>query len=308
VIHDARAVHDTTTVQLSDYMALGGASWVVAVVSPKPNSGGSTSPRALPENLAAQMNVPKNASAVIVKLGSWKALATSSPTGQPEAGEYAWWEPFGRKRTLTPEDYYSPFAKGGVILFRPVGGAWGIEQFGSVRLLFQGWGEFVRPTFEFVRTHPGAISGGGAGPEEVAQLVQVLSGRNPLLALLVFHHLLTARQLRAGRAQGLLDSSSAEFAAAVTYLLLTTPSADERNHPRAEEVSTFVKGASTAAMLRPVALGAYAVGLFPAGDAVALANTERVLADLCARTKVLGPEAESDPYLSLVFEKMGVPH
>lgn len=308
VIHDARAVHDTTTVQLGDYMAPGGASWVVAVVSPKPHSGGSTSPRALPQNLAAQMNVPKNAAAVIVKLGSWKALATSPPTGQPEAGEYSWWEPFGRKHTLTPEDYYSPFAQGGEILFRPAAGARGIEQFGSVHLLFQGWGEFVGPTFEFMQTHPGVISGGGEGHDEVAQLAQILSGKNPLLALLVFCHLLRARQLKASQAQGLLNSSSPDLAAAVTYLLLTVPSLDERNRPLVEEVSTFAKAASTVATLRAVGLGAYAVGLFASRNSVANAETERVLAALRDRAKVLGPDAESDRYLSLVFEKMGVPH
>lgn len=308
LVHDARAVHDVASLQFHDVTAAGGPPWVVANVSPGPNSGGSVSPAAVPLDLAARIQVPKDAGAVILKTGSWKGVATFPQVGQTQGGSYAWWEPLQRKRTLTPEDYYSPFAEGGTILFQPVAGARGIAQFGDVHLLFEGWGPSVGPAFDFVQAHPALFAGVEMTPAEAAQLTQVISGKTPLLALFAFRQLLQAAQIRASLAGHLLDSSSPHLAAALTYLLLTIPSLDEQNHPLAEQIPVAIKAAPDVAALRPVGLGAYAVGLFASRDRAALTCAKEVLTALRERSRALGTDAENDAYLGLIFERMGVPH
>lgn len=225
LLHDARAVHDTASIRLRDYMLQGTPGWIAANILPGARSGSGTIPGASIDANTGKLRNPNNAAPELLKEGRWKAVASSSPAQETASGEYAWSEPVGQvKRIPDPEDYYSPFVEGGEILCQPVKGPQGIEQFGPVRLLFTGWGEFVGPAFGFLQSHPSLLSPGVPAPSEVSQLAEVLSGKNPLLALLAFRHLLTAHQLTTRQAQDRLNSSGANLTAGLVYLLITNPS------------------------------------------------------------------------------------
>ena len=309
LLHDARAVHDTASIRYRDFVVQGEPTWIVAGVSPGARAGSGIIPGASIDADKGKLRMPDNATPELLKEGTWKAVASSSDARQPASGMYASSEPVGRqKRILEPEDYYSPFLEGGTVIFKPVAGATGMDQFASAHLLFDDWGKFVGPTFEYLATHPEVSSGGDLTPDLAAQLSQILLGKNPLLALLVFRHLQEARQLRATQVSQVLNSSSTDLVAGVCYLLLATPSLDERNLPLTEVISSHVKSTSEVSALRPIGLGAYAVALFASGSPVTLGQTKSMLAALRDRTKVLGSHAQDDRYLNLIFEKVGVPH
>lgn len=308
LLHDARAVHDTASIRHRDYMLQGTPAWIAADILPGARSGSGTIPGASMDGTGKLRN-PNNAAPEMLKEGKWKAVSNSSHAQAAASGEYAWSEEAGQaKRTPDPEDYYSPFVNGGTVIFKPVAGATGIDQFGSVHLLFDGWGKFVGPAFEYLGTHPEAFSESDLTPAVATQLAEVLRGKNPLLALLAFRHLQEAGKLKATEVDELMNSSSADLVAGICYLLLATPSLDERKLPLTEVISSHIKLVSDVAALRPIGLAAYSVQLFGSPGGPARTQVDRILATLSNRAKALGPEAEGDRYLRLIFEKSGRSH
>jgi len=306
LLHDARAVHDVASLQFASYQFDGHPVWVLAVVTPRPDSGAARVPGSFTDVKTGRTVTPAGASTVVVKDGTWKVLASVGKGHKPLTNEYAWSEPFGPKQTLTAEDYYSPFVSGGIILFRPVSGASGVDQFGPVCLLFQDWEPYVRPAFDFAEQHPSLFLDGKPALDNTAQPTELLSGPNELLTVWAFRQLLLSGQMSTDRARQRLADSSGYLAAILTYLLLTAPMLEGKTRPAAQEILAVIERSPELAKVQSVSLGCFAAGLIDSSNPDTLSMAQKVLTGIRRRLKGLGPSAEGDRYLGLIFEKMAI--
>jgi len=190
LVNEARAIHDTAMLRPADYLPAAGPAWIVAVVNPGSGSGSATVPGAHIEAETGRFLAPSQAEAVVVKTGSWQAVAASNPS-EPMGGPYSWTEPLERSvRMPAPEDYYSPFAYGGTIVFRPEPSAGGAEFFGDCGMIFPEWG---RSAADALRASPRLTTVFAQAPSDPAALTETartINGPNGVLAAIAFRMLL----------------------------------------------------------------------------------------------------------------------
>ena len=303
VIHDARAVHDIASLRLENFMVQGRPTWVVAIVIPGPRSGSANIPGAYINGATGEFVAPQNSEPVVLKEGRWRALAISEQAAASE-GTYSWSEPIIEKRKLAPEDYYSPFARGGTILLSRTPDATGLEQLGAVYLLFHDWDQYAAPAFTFISSHPALLADDHVGPSELAQLAQLLSESNKVLAVLAFRGLVGSGQMDPNLAGNQLRQAGSNLAAVYTYLILVTAKDDP--HQLSQHLIKVSLKTNDATKLRSFALGAFAAGLFQSVNSRTVSNSKLVLGAVKQRLKALRIPVESDAYLASIFEKMGV--
>ena len=305
LVHDARAVYDTGSLRFGDFMVQGQPDWIVAIVTPRPGSGSATVPGAYINANTGEFVTPGNTQTVLVKLGKWRAVEGSDQRMKSGQGEYSWTENLdAEKRKMVPEDYYSPFANGGMILFRLMPGATGIDQFGPVRLLFQGWEVYTGPAFEFVETHPSVMADNQVTPAAVAQMKQLLSEKNRLLAVLAFRALVASGRMEPNLAENQLTNAGANLAAVYTYLVLASTAGDP--HHLSQKLIDLTRTTRDTTKLRSMALGAFATGLFHPENSGITSSSKAVLSAVRQRLKELRIAIEKDTYMFSIFEKMGV--
>lgn len=306
LFHDARAVRDIASLRPEDYGLQGHPAWVVAKVTPGPDSGASSVPGAFVDGQTGKIVQPPGTQAVVTKDGTWKALMTAPQSSQYAGGSYSWSERLAqRKRSLSPEDYYSPFVSGGIVLFRPLPGASEMDQFEPARLLFSDWGQYVAPAFDFVRQHSRLFDEVKLSPDEITQLTRLLSERNGLLAVLAFRQLLLAAKMGAIPVSQNLFRADERAAAIFTYLALTAPTHQTEIDQALEGTLDAVRSSQDLTRLRSIGLGCFAAALFNPGTRGAV-EAKRALEAIRVRLKQLGRAAGRDQELDLIFEKMNV--
>jgi len=305
--HDARAVRDTASLQLTQFDIDSRPTWVFVKITPGGRSGAATIPGASFNAQTGQLETPTNAQTVVLKEGTWRAVATSANRMQDREGAYAWSEPLAqRQRGSLPEDYYSPFTAGGTILCQPIPGARSIQEFGPVYLLFPEWGRYIGPAFDFIQNHPRLFVEGAAAPDDAAKLTPLLSAGNELLAVLAFRQLLRTEQAHISLVREQMDRSESHLAAILTYLILSAPADGDKDSERVQEIARLVDVSRDSAKLRSIGLGAFAASLFGSADAGVLAKSRRVLVPLRKRIAEIKPDAATDAYLGAIFEKMNI--
>ena len=293
VPHDARAVHDAATLSWTKLTEGRQPRWVVARVNPAPQSGSTTIPGAVIRTDTGQLSVPAGAVPVMLRLGSWSPMAGSDPaiTG----GAYTWTEMLEEhKRTLVPEDFYSPFAKGGVIVFRPAVQASGRDQFVAAHLVFDEWASSVDGAGRYVVDHAALFEGKPIEPAEASQLTDLLSHANPLVRVSALRQLIASGRGTPELVQRSI--SSADHSAAVaTYLAITA--GDDR---LVDAVRQFVSATKEGDKLRPIALGAYAASVFRGREEPIGARATAISRAIAER---LGPLGQSNAYLDTLLRK-----
>ncbi len=189
-------------------------------------------------------------------------------------------------------------------MFIPVPGAAGIEQFGTVRLVFTDWGEYAVPAFTFMARRPPFAEKGRLGPSELSRLRRLLSQENKLVAALAFRELVASGAMSPKSAVNQLLRASAKLGAIYTYIILTSP--NSKREPLVQEVTSIAKIAREPTSLRSIALGAFAAGLFRTDDSRAIFRSKSLLRVVHRRFKELRIPIEGDAYLVWIFDKMGV--
>ena len=301
VYHDARATHDAASLRISDFEIGGHAVWILAKVLPGERSGSATVPGASFNARTGQLETPDNARTVVIKEGTWQAIATSP--NEAKEGNYNWTEPLAqRQRGSAPEDFYSPFASGGAILFRPALGQHGIAQFGPLCLLFMAWAQYVQPAFDFAQQHPGLLD--RAAPADVAQFRRLVPGTNELLAALAFRQLLLAGGLTQDDVRERLSGAKEYLDAVITYLILTNSGVPSKGPPLAEALDSVIRKSPALDKLRSISLGAFAAALFHSSDSKVTSQSKRLVETVRVRVKELGLRPQDDPYLLYLLSKM----
>lgn len=305
LLHDARVIHDTASLILDNFVVDGVQSWALANVIPGPRSGSGMIPGASVNAQTGEFVIPQGAKTVLIKEGRWNMIEATSQYKHKTEASFSWSEPMDKhKRVLLPEDFYSPFAQGGIILFRPMPEQLGIDQFGPVHLLFQEWGQYVVAASAFVKNHEQLFEADSkTGPAETNQLMAMLSNENKLIVVLAFRRLIEIERITPDLAAKQLANSKEHLRAILTYMMITDqkPSTDE---PFVQVISSCLNNATNVDTIRPIALGAFSAGLLRSADAGILSRSKAVLRQTKRCLKELGTQIEKKPHLILIFKMM----
>ncbi|KVV39374.1 hypothetical protein WT27_14355 [Burkholderia territorii] len=301
VAAETRMVHDVATLRPSDYRSADGASWVIATVTPAPDSGENVTGTAYFDTAKQQTVAVPDARRRYANRGTWQVVASSSPS-VPASGRYDWltlaWLPINRRPLpQTPEHLYSPFIHGGTIVYRWNPAAQGGEQFGNVRMIFPEWRQQVA---DVLRAAPGADAHAAAGAPASA-LDRAQQDDNPMAAALDFGTALHEEPVDriAARLPALLHVNDLHEVSAIVFQCIAASREEDR--PRlVEAISGSIFSIDDSARLLAIAYGAFAAGRAkprPFSDAAQVARINDVFAALKQRTSALGvPVAQGSPW------------
>ncbi|MCU9952928.1 hypothetical protein OEJ37_06060 [Burkholderia sp. BKH01] len=301
VAAETRMVHDVATLKPSDYRSADGSSWVISIVTPAADSGANVTGSTYFDTAKGRTVPVPDARRRYANRGTWQVVASSSPS-VPATGHYDWltlaWLPINRRPLpQTPEHLYSPFIRGGTIVYRWNPAAEGGEQFGAVRMIFPEWTQHVVDVL-------GSASGNSTrstGPADASALDRIQRDRNPMAAVLDFGDALREEPVEriVARLPALLQVNDLHELSAIVFLCLSGSRAEDR--PRfVEAIDAAIAGTDDSARLLAIAYGAFAAGRsrpYPFNDAAQAARINDVFTALKQRTSALGvPIAEGSPW------------
>ncbi|HXM45786.1 MAG TPA: hypothetical protein VN924_31410 [Bryobacteraceae bacterium] len=292
VLHDIRAVHDIAALTWLS-LAIRQGPWMIARIEPDPDSGAGTVPGGYIDGATGRFVAPPNTPPVVVKRGAWTVIEGGT---EPAAStrRYDWGEPIhGSERELQPEEMYSPFVRGGVILFRPGTRPGALGFFQDVVLLFPKWSTDAATAITYARQHPSAFrdSGGGLG---VKELRGILGGGNPLLTVAAFAQLSRSGNLSLTEAQDIVLRAEPQLAATLIYCLLI----------QGRAVEPLIERAPQPELLRWMAVGALSVDVFGPQEPAVRTAARGGLALARRRLAALGGNPDSDAYLRVLFGRV----
>lgn len=300
VAAETRMVHDVATLKPSDYRSADGASWVISTLTPAADSGTNVTGTTYFDTAKGRTVPVPDARRRYANRGTWQVVASSSPA-VPATGRYDWltlaWLPINRRPLpQTPEHLYSPFIRGGTIVYRWNPAAEGGEQFGNVRMIFPEWTQQVA---DALRSAPAAApDGASAAPPALDRLKD---DRNPMTAVLDFGDALRDEPVERiiARLPELLQVKDLHELSSIVFLCLASSRAEDR--PRlADTINGTIASTSDSARLLAIAYGAFAAGRsrpYPFNDAAQTAHINDVFGALKRRTAALNvPVAEGSPW------------
>ncbi|RQU05265.1 hypothetical protein DF153_33170 [Burkholderia cenocepacia] len=300
VAAQTRMVHDVATLRPSDYRSADGASWVISTIAPAADSGASVTGKTYFDTAKGRTVPVPDARRRYANRGTWQVVA-SSGAAVPATGRYDWltlaWLPINRRPLpQTPEHLYSPFIRGGTIVYRWNPAAEGGEQFGNVRMIFPEW---TRHVADALRSAPAAgPDGASSAPPALDRLT---TDTNPMTAVLDFGDALREEPVDriVARLPALLREKDLHELSAVVFLCLSASREEDR--PRfVETIDATIAGTDDRARLLAIAYGAFAAGRtqsVPFRDSALNALVNDVFGALKQRTTALGVSvAQGSPW------------
>ncbi|WP_412025587.1 hypothetical protein [Burkholderia cepacia] len=293
-------VHDVATLKPSDYRSADGQSWVIADITPAKDSGAAVTGTSYFDTAKGKTVPVPDARRRYANRGTWQVVASSS-SSVPATGHYDWltlaWLPINRRPLpQTPEHLYSPFIRGGTIVYRWNPAAEGGEQFGAVRMIFPEWKQQVADALR--SASPSLPDGASATPPALDRLK---ADTNPMTAVLDFGDALRDEPAEriVARLPDLLQAKDLHELSAIVFLCLSGSRTEDR--PRfAEAINGSIAATDDSARLLAIAYGAFAAGRsrpYPFNDAGQTARINDVFGALKRRTSALDvPVAEGSPW------------
>ncbi|WP_175901470.1 hypothetical protein [Burkholderia seminalis] len=300
VAAETRMVHDVATLKPSDYRSADGASWVISTITPAKDSGQNVTGTTVFDTAKGRTVPVPDARRRYANRGTWQVVASSSPA-VPATGRYDWltlaWLPINRRPLpQTPEHLYSPFIRGGTIVYRWNPAAEGGEQFGNVRMIFPEW---ARQVADALRSATAASPDRASAASPALDLLK--TDTNPMTAVLDFGDALREEPVErvVARLPALLQVKDLHELSAIVFLCLSRSPADGR--PRlVDTIDAAIAGTDDPARLLAIAYGAFAAGRaqpVPFGNPALIAPVNDVFGALKRRTSALGvPVAEGSPW------------
>ncbi|MEK6355281.1 MAG: hypothetical protein V4796_19315 [Burkholderia cenocepacia] len=300
VAAETRMVHDVATLKPSDYRSADGASWVISIITPAADSGENVTGTTYFDTAKGRAVPVPDARRRYANRGTWQVVARSSPA-VPATGRYDWltlaWLPINRRPLpQTPEHLYSPFIRGGTIVYRWNPAAEGGEQFGNVRMIFPEW---VQQVADALRPAPAAVQDGTSSAPPA--LDRLKGDTNPMTGVLDFGDSLREEPVERiiARLPALLREKDRHELSAIVFLCLFA--ARDEDRPRfVETINATIAGTNDHARLLAIAYGAFAAGRtqpVPFRDRALNALINDVFGALRQRTAALGiPVAQGAPW------------
>ncbi|MBP0717016.1 hypothetical protein ABXK61_27440 [Burkholderia sola] len=300
VAAETRMVHDVATLKPSDYRSADGASWVISTITPAADSGANVTGKTYFDTAKGQTVPVPDARRRYANRGTWQVVASSS-AAVPATGRYDWltlaWLPINRRPLpQTPEHLYSPFIRGGTIVYRWNPAAEDGEQFGNVRMIFPEWTQHVA---DALRSPPAAGPDGASSAPPA--LDRLKTDMNPMAAVLDFDEALREEPVGpiVARLPTLLRGKDLHELSAIVFLCLSA--AREEDRPRlVETIDATIAGTDDRERLLAIAYGAFAAGRtqpLPFRDTTLNALVNDVFGALKQRTTALGvPVEQGSPW------------
>ncbi|MGS0895721.1 hypothetical protein ACVBGC_24795 [Burkholderia stagnalis] len=293
-------VHDVATLKPADYRSADGQSWVIADIAPAKDSGTAVTGASYFDTAKGRTVPVPDARRRYANRGTWQVVASAGPS-VPATGRYDWltlaWLPINRRPLpQTPEHLYSPFIRGGTIVYRWQPAAEGGEQFGHVRMIFPEWKQQVA---DALRAAPPSLPDGASAMPPA--LDRVTTDSNPMTAVFDFGGALRDEPAEriVARLPALLRVNDLHELSAIVFLCLSG-SRDEDRPRFVEAIDAAIGGTDDRARLLAIAYGAFAAGRsrpYPFSDAGQTARINDVFDALKRRTTELGvPVAEGSPW------------
>lgn len=298
VLGEARAVRDCGMLDFSKFFDKREPVWVVLHVTPQGNSGAATIPGAFVNGDTGEVVEPPNARLSTIKEGTWKRGPQQGATW-PADGKYQWTEPIeDDKRVLEPEDIYSPFISGGTILFTPVLGREGIQQFGSIGMIFPRWADAVFSAIESAQTEQAlTATTPPAGTQE--QLLSLTQSKNPFVSSVAFHKLVSQAGISPKVANSQIGAAPDELRAVLVFILLeASPKGSAQE--TIDGLSALVDAATDSKDLQPVALGAHAAKWFAGSNPAARERGDSLLNHVKKRIQDVKIRVTPDSTLAVI--------
>ncbi|WP_175884080.1 hypothetical protein [Burkholderia sp. BCC0044] len=300
VAAETRMVHDVATLKLSDYRSADGASWVISTITPAADSGANVTGNTYFDTAKGRSVPVPDARRRYANRGTWQVVASSS-AAVPATGRYDWltlaWLPINRRPLpQTPEHLYSPFIRGGTIVYRWNPAAEGGEQFGNVRMIFPEWTQQVA---DALRSIPAAGQGGASSAPPA--LDRLKTDTNPMTAVLDFGDALRDEPVDriVARLPALLREKDRHELSAIVFLCLSA-ARDEDRARFVETIDATIARTDDRERLLAIAYGAFAAGRtqsVPFRDRTLNALINEVFGALKQRTAALGvPAAQGSPW------------
>jgi hypothetical protein len=304
LVYEARAVYDTSGLQFSTYLTPV-AAWVVAVITPAKGSGAAAVPGAYIEVETGKLHKTGQSELAVTKEGTWRAIAAADDSILAMAN-YSWSEPLTRRRrTLTPEDFYSPFAYGGTVLFRPEPAAEGVQRFGDCRLLFPEWGRAAADALKAAPQWEGVLGGAAKDQASLAEVHKLAAGNNGILSSIAFRTLLQSPDPFAVWTPALYKAADTRKLSVFVYLGLVASGPTHR--PQwVVEFTKLIRETKEPDRLLGIAYAAFAAYLFSGQDAAIVGAASQILGKLRARLEELGTPVPNNSPWFLIFKKAGV--
>lgn len=303
--YETRAVHDTATLNLRDYLSKGQPDWIIGIVKPAPGSGSATVPGGYLKAETGEFVAPAQGGAVVVKSGHWRSLGAASGAAPP-GGQYAWTEALARHaRAADPEDFYSPFSYGGAVVFMQIPNASGRDEFAHARLMLPTW-EALAP--QALRAAPrllelsDQLTTRASALQEIGGLVADPNGLTAAMALRVALQSTSALAQRSG---SLLAAADVRRLSVFTYLILAMSTTERAQW--AAQLANQVQATSDPDRFTAMAYAAFAVTLFKPQSPDAIEDARRLLQLLNERTHTLKLQIAPQGHLALIFKKSGLP-
>ncbi|ACA91368.1 MULTISPECIES: hypothetical protein [Burkholderia cepacia complex] len=308
LIAQARTVHDTATLNLSDYYTANQApSWAVAELSPKKGSGGLVSPGVMVQVGDKTFVQPEEAGAVVQMKGVWRAVAKADAS-VPAGRDYAWIQPQRvRMRSLSPDDFYSPFISGGTVVFQWDASAPDDARFVATRMIFPAWQQDVADAIKSAPQLEAELAKIGGGRAALDTVDRLLASGNDVSSILAFRALLRVPdpEFVATHAETALKTTDVHKLSIITYLSLAA--SQEKDRARLLEVlKTTIDETTDANRLLAVAYGAFAVSVFDRRDREAVSGARNTVRVLRQRTLALHVAMQDKAPWSQIFMKMGL--
>ena len=272
---------------------------MLARLAPGSHSGASTTVGGWCIDAATGKTVSRpGAYLATTKEGSWRCVAWLKGRGVADQGRYSWyarqnsWE-----RILKPEQLFSPFIKGGLILCRFHPQAKGAAQFDPVYVIPDRFVPHVKTAFELLAKTPGLFAQ-PPGPPQQRRLAELAAGDNPVLAILAFRTLLSCKGLGGAPLGAVMQPSAGLRRAAFTYTILI-PALRENDAANAalEELSRLIAATKKAGELAPIAVGLFTPAWLDRRRMGGWPPWRKLVLEVHDRAKELGPEAQQDPLL-----------
>jgi hypothetical protein len=195
------------------------------------------------------------------------------------------------RRSLTTEDYYSPFIKGGTVVLRAERLSTALQELDRVYLTFDEWASDLTEAMSFAAGNSGSLQ---RTPE--TDLMALLSTGNPLVQIEAFRELIRRQDLPPESIESHLLSASIQLAAVFAHVLLS----ERKDKYWGERLAKIVGNVNSDASCRGIAVGAYAARLFFGNEPTIAKAAESVLSATRSRFAL---SSQQDEYLDKLLRE-----
>jgi hypothetical protein len=305
---EVRIAYDMTQLRLEAIPKRDAPGWAVLRVNPGPLSGMRTGKGVYVQAETGRIITPPGGGQPIIRReGTWEdASGLQVPaTAFPAKGTYGWYKPWKllRRPYQEPDQVFSPFVGGGVVLCKLPPKLEGEVEFRTAYMIPPDWAGSVSPAYKVLADRPSLFEG-PLVPANVDQLIQLARDQNPLVSVTAFRRLIELRDGLDQQSLPILRESRDSTRGILLYMVMAvTKRMDEKT--AFAEIGRGIESAATESALEPTAVAAFAVAML-GPDSDRREFGQKVLSAINVRLDHLTPVPDQPTSLRSVLYTIGI--